>query len=59
MSPRRQPCTLLDLSVKKFIYMINSACNSIEKLYPENNYAECEKEALKLKQFMMSTLPAR
>lgn len=59
MSPKKQPCSLFNLSIKKSISLINSACYLVEKVYPENKYAECEREALALKRFMMSTLPAR
>lgn len=59
MSPRKQPNSLFKICVRNCISLINSACYVIEKNCPENNFHECEAEAIALKCQLMSMLPAR
>lgn len=59
MSPRKQPNSLFKLCVKNSISIINSAIYTIEMKYPENKYNECDIEALSLRSYLMSLLPAR
>ncbi|KAF9810550.1 hypothetical protein SFRURICE_021003 [Spodoptera frugiperda] len=59
MAPHRQPSSLFHMCIESSISLINVACQSIEKQYPEPKFRHCEQEVYELKCQLMTLLPAR